>query len=291
MLLKYFSYLLIIIFVTYFLGCEVQQASYHDTGIGGILRDSSTKKGIPGVAVTVNPLNYSGFTDSAGYFYIGKIGVPSSAGNYYITCAKEGYDTLKFFAILYAGDTTLRVNFAMYNSITNSVFVANDLIVSEYLTLNSLSALNLYALNVTSDSVWYNVDAILLDSSNTKNNFTFRAGSYAQPNTGWDTRFTNLLGNYTQYEFDTLSRIDIGPRAIDPYIDFPSQTTLSFNAPLIQNSVYGFYLLGRYDYGVRPRVYGLLRIDNFYFDNLSNSYKAVIDLKINKIEQNYFLLK
>ena len=291
MRLKYLSYLLIVLSVTYFLGCEVQQASYLDTGFGGIIRDSSNKKGIPGVKITVNPLKFTAITDSNGFFYIGPIGVPTSAGNFYGTCTKEGYDSVNFFCILYAGDTTKRVNFAMYNRITNSVFIANDLVVSEFKTPRSLSTLNLYHLYVTDDSIWYNFDAILLDSANTRSNFTFHAGGYAQPTTGWDARFTNILGFYSQYDFDTLSRIDVGPRAINPDIDFPTQITKSFNAPMNQSPVYGFFLLGRYSYYQGyPRVYGLLRIESFYFDNGSNSYKAVVDVKINRNEQNYFIL-
>ena len=292
MIYKYFIYLTFILTISVFLGCEVQQASYEDTGVGGIVIDSSTKRGIPGVTVSIDVLKSSTVTDSNGYYYIGEINVPSSAGNYNLTFQKEGYKTEIRFVILYAGDTTKRINLAMYSPSANSVFIANDLVVSEYMTPQSLSILNLYHLNVTNDSIWYNIDAILLDSLNTRSNFSFRAGAYAQPTTGWDTRFTNLLGYYSQSEFDTLSRIDVGPRDIDPFIDFPKQITVSFKSPLTQNPVYGFYLYGRYYYNTHyPRVYGLLRIDNFYYDNAEGMYKAVVDVKINRNEQNYFLFK
>lgn len=291
MVIKYFSYLIIVVSISYFLGCEAQQASYFDTGFGGTIIDSSTKRGIQGVSITVDQLKYSTVTDSNGFFYIGKIGVPSSAGNYGVACTKTGYKPVSFHVVLRAGDTTRRVNFAMYNEISNTVFTANNLVVSEYFNKKSLSMLNLYSLFVTDDSIWYDMDAVLLDSNKTRSNFTFHAGGYAQPTTGWDTRFTTLLGYYSQYDFDTLSRIDVGPRAINPNTDFPTQITQSFNAPLTQSPVYGFYLLGRYDYNpYYPRVYGLLRIDSFYFDNASNSYKAVVDVKINRNEQNYFLV-
>jgi hypothetical protein len=50
--------------------------------------------------------------------------------------------------------------------------------------------------------------------------------------------------------------------------------------------------LGRYDYDIRfPRVYGLLRIENFYYDNAAGIYKAIVDIKINRNEKNYFLLQ
>lgn len=290
--LKYLYYLLIVISVSYFLGCEVQQASYEDTGIGGTIIDSSTKRPIAGVSVTLDLLKSSVLTDSNGFFYIGKIHVPSSAGNFNISFTKPGYNTINAFAILYAGDTTKRMNFAMYSPSINSVFIANDLVVSEYENKWSMGILNLYHLFVTNDSIWYDDDAVLLDSAGTNSNFTFHAGGYAQPVTGWDTRFTRLLGYYSQYDFDTLSQINVGGRPIDPSIDFPTQLTNSFNAPLTQSPVYGFYLLGRYNYDPSyPRVYGLLRIDNFYFDNASNTYKAVVDVKINRNEQNYFLMK
>jgi len=291
MVIKYISYLIIVISITYFMGCEVQQASYHDTGFGGTIVDSSTKRGIPGVSITIDQLKFSTVTDSNGFFYIGKIGVPSSAGNFTVSYTKAGYEPINFYVVLYAGDTTKRVNLSMYNKVTNSVFTVNDLIVSEFLTPQSYSILNLYSLFVTTDSIWYDIDAILLDSSHTRKNFTFHAGGYSYPVIGWDTKFTNLLGYYSQFDFDTLSRIDVGPRAINPDTDFPTRATQSFNVPFTQSPVYGFYLFGRYNYAPSyPRVYVLLRIDNLYFDNVSNSYKAVIDVKINRNEQNYFLI-
>ena len=288
--LKYFTYLIVAVSFAYFLGCDNQQASYSDTGFGGTIIDSSTKRGLPGVSVTVTQLNYSTLTDSNGFFYIGKIGVPSSAGNFNVTCTKSGYDPVNFLAVLYAGDTTKRVNFAMHNP-ANSVFTVNNLVVYEHLNPQSNSFINLYHLFVTSDTIWYNLDVFLTDSANTRTNFSFLSSTYAPPIYGHDTRFTNLLGYYSQSEFDTLSRIDVGPRNIDPSIDFPKQMTNSFNAPLTQSPVYGFFLAGRYYYATGyPRVYGLLRIESFYFDNQLNSYIAVVDVKINRNEQNYFLV-
>lgn len=291
MVIKYFCYLVIFVSVSYFLGCEVQQASYFDTGFGGIVYDSSNKIGISGVTVSVEGITATTETDSNGHYYFGKIPVSSSAGNFYINFLKPGYNVKRIFSILYAGDTTKRFNIALYSGTSNFVFTASNLVVSEYLTPKSLSMLNLYHLFVTDDSIWYDNDVFLIDSGKTRSNFTFHAGGYAQPTTGWDTRLTTLLGYYSQYDFDTLSRIDVGPRAINPDTDFPKQITESFNAPLTQSPVYGFYLLGRYNYDPSyPRVYGLLRIESFYFDNASSSYKAVVDVKINRNEQNYFLL-
>lgn len=292
MALKYLSYVVIVLYVSYFLGCEVQQASYEDTGVGGTIIDSSTKKGIPGVSVVIDFAKNSTLTDSNGYYYIGHISVPSSAGNYYITFSKYGYNTIKSFAILYAGDTTKRVNYAMFSQSSNSVFIANNLTVTESVNQWSLGMLNLYSLFVTNDSISSDIDAVLQDSAGTNSNFNFKAGNFASPNTGWSMRFTTLLGYYSQYEFDTLSRIEVGGRPLNPDSDFPAQSTASFNTPLLQSPVFGFYLLGRHDIDPgSPRVYGLLRIDSFYFDNISGTYKAVVDVKINRNEQNYFLLK
>ncbi|MFZ4589629.1 MAG: carboxypeptidase regulatory-like domain-containing protein [Ignavibacteria bacterium] len=288
--LKYLSYLVIVLSITYFFGCDSQQASYEDTGVGGTIIDSSTKRPIAGVTVSIDVLKSSVVTDSNGFYYLGKIGVPSSAGNYNINYSKAGYLPVTIFSILYAGDTTKRINFAMLNTTNNQVFTANDLVVSEFVTPRSYSFLNLYSLYPATDSIWNNCDIFLTDSSNTRTNFSFISSGYAPPLFGHDTRVTNLLGYYSQYEFDTLSRIDVGPRAINPNTDFPNQRTQFFNAPLSQSPVYGFYLLGRYNYAPGyPRVYGLLRIQDFYFDNGSNSYKAVVDVKINRNEQNYFL--
>ncbi len=291
MRIKYLSFLLVVLSVTYIFGCNNQQASYEDTAIGGTVIDSSSKKPIAGVSVSLDMLKSSVLTDSNGFYYISNIHVPTSAGNFNITFSKPGYNTVTAFSVLYAGDTTKRLNLAMYSPTTSSVFIANDLVVSEYVNKWSNGILNLYHLFVTNDSIWYDNDAVLLDSAGSNSNFAFYAGGYAQPVSGWNTRFTNLLGYYSQYEFDTLSRINVGPRSIDPASDFPTQMTLTFNAPLTQSPVYGFYLVGRYNYAVGyPRVYGLLRIESFYFDNAANTFKAVVDVKINRNEQNYFLV-
>jgi CarboxypepD_reg-like domain len=290
--LKYICYLIVVLSFVYIFGCNNQQASYEDTGVGGTVIDSSTKKGIPGVSVQLDQAKTSTVTDSNGNYYIGKIPVPSSAGNYYLTFSKYGYNTIKSFAILYAGDTTKKVNLTMYSQSSNSVFIANNLVVTKYVNKWSLGILNLYSLFVTNDSIATDIDAVLMDSSGTNSNFAFNAGNFALPNTGWTTRFTTLLGYYSQYEFDTLSRIEVGGRPIIPGTDFPAQSTSYFNTPLLQSPVYGFYLFGRYNYDPSyPRVYGLLRIDSFYYDNISGTYKAVVDIKINRNEQNYFLLK
>jgi hypothetical protein len=289
--LKYIGYLIVVFSFVYILGCGNQQSSYQDTGVGGIITDSSTHKGLPGVSVQVDQLKTSTVTDSNGYYYIGNIPVPSSAGSYYITFSKYGYSTIRSFAVLYAGDTTKRVNLSMFNPSVNFVFIAKNLVVTQYVNQWSMGILNLYSLFVTNDSIWSDIDAVLLDSASTNSNFVFKAGEYAQPITGNDTRFTPILGYFSQFDFDTLSSIDVGPRNINPNTDFPSQVTQPFNAPLTQNPVYGFYLLSRYNWDPsQPRVYGLLRVDSFYFDNVSNSYKAVVDVKINRNEQNYFLL-
>ena len=288
--LKYLSYLVIVLSVSYLFGCDTQQSSYEDTGVGGTIIDSSTKRPIAGVTVSIDMLKTSVVTDSNGFYYLGKISVPSSAGNYNINYSKAGYNPVTKFSILYAGDTTKRINFAMLSMSNNQVFTINDLVISEFKTPRSYSFIDLYHLLVTTDTTWYSNDTFLTDSSGTRTNFSFISSAYAQPIPGHDTWFTNLLGYCSQFEFDTLSRIDVGPRAINPNTDFPNHRTQLFNAPISQSPVYGFYLLGRYNYAQGyPRVYGLLRIQEFYFDNASNSYKAVVDVKINRNEQNYFL--
>lgn len=64
--------------------------------------------------------------------------------------------------------------------------------------------------------------------------------------------------------------------------------TESFTAPLIHNSVYGFYLKGKFDNGVTPKpVFGMLYLQEAFYDPAG--FKLRFDVKINKAGNNSFL--
>jgi hypothetical protein len=69
--------------------------------------------------------------------------------------------------------------------------------------------------------------------------------------------------------------------------DFTSDNTGSFTAPLLFNTVYGFYLKGKFDDNVTPYpVYGMLYLEEAY--NESTGFKLKFDIKINKEGRNRF---
>jgi hypothetical protein len=282
--------ILFIAFAIYTTGCNVNQASYEYTAVGGTITDSSTGRPVEGVKIFLEPTSQIAYTDSTGFYYIDSVNCGSSAGNYFINFEKTGYDSMRLFTILYAGDTTKRVNWKLLNS-NSQVFKRYGLTLSENIDVNSISNLNAFDLVTCNGGVWTSIDMTLIDSSHVRNSFYLAAGTFAVPIQGLEAYFTDRLFYYmTQQDFDTLSRIDVGNRPLNPDTDFPYFRTLSsYNTATFSNEVYGFHLRGRLYLGYPYNVYGLLRISNFYFDNSSNLYKLVVDVKINRRGQNNFI--
>jgi hypothetical protein len=269
-------------------GCNVNQASYEQTAVGGTITDSSTGRPVEGVKVTIEPTYQFAYTDTNGFYYIDGINCGSSAGNFYLNFEKNGYDSMRLFTILYAGDTTKRVNWSLLNS-NSQVFKRYGIILSESIDISSLSNLDAFNMVAVNGALWYIIDMSLFDSARARQNFHITSGFFSYPTQGLESYFTQrLYQSITQPDFDTLSKIDVGNRPINPDIDFPNYGTNSFRANSFSNEVYGFYLRGRNYQGYQYNVYGLLRINNFYFDNGSNLYKLLVDLKINRKGQNYF---
>lgn len=270
-------------------GCNVNQASYELTAVGGTITDSSTGRPVEGVKVIIEPTYQFAFTDTNGFYYIDGINCGSSAGNYFLNFEKTGYDSMRLFTILYAGDTTKRVNWSLLNK-NSSVFMRYDVTLTEYVNIGTYSNLNAFDMIAVNGGATLVMDMTLKDSLKLRNKFYLAAGSFSEPVQGLESRFTAVLyPSLTKAEFDTLSRIDVGNRPINPDVDFPYDRTKSYNASSLSNEVYGFHLKGRKFIGYQYDVYGLVRINNFYFDNSSNLYKLVLDLKVNRKGQNYFL--
>jgi hypothetical protein len=258
---------------------------YPDGFIDGYIYDYTTAKPLAGVNVSTIPPTQTIITDTTGRFFI-TVRSASTSTNMDIVCSKTGYSTFKWRIVVPAGDT-LKINIPL-TLLNNAVFIRSDIIVSEYRNANSNSGLNLYDLATAHDNGPYN-DAVLRDSSGSRTNFRFISGEI-YPSNIWKTRFSPLLGLFSQYDFDTLSRYDVGNRQIDPDIDFPYNSTDVFDIGLNAGVTFAYYLKGRYDYVVgSKRVYGLIRIDSVWYDNLSAEYKVMIDLKVNRAEQNNFV--
>jgi hypothetical protein len=283
-----FCAITIITIVTWIAGCNVNQASYEQTAVGGTITDSSTGRPVEGVKIILEPTYQVAYTDSNGFYYIDSINCGSSAGNYFVNFEKTGYDSMRLFTILYAGDTTKRVNWSLLNS-NSQVFKRYNITLSENIDNNSVSNLDAFDLRAVDGNIWNIIDIAFIDSANVRNRFYLAAGSYSVPIQGLESHFTGLLyPSLSKADFDTLSRIDVGNRPINPDVDFPYDRTKSYSTSSFSNEVYGYYLHGRNYLGYQYFVYGLIRINNFYLDNNDNLYKIVVDLKVNRKGQNYF---
>lgn len=258
---------------------------YPDGYIEGYVYDYTTAGPLAGVTVSTIPPTQTVITDSSGTFFI-TVRSASTSTNMDIVCSKTGYSTFRWRIVVPAGDT-LKINIPMV-LLNNDVFIRNNLVISEYHNTSSNSGLNLYDLVAVNDNGPYN-DALLRDSAGSRTNFRFLSGEI-YPSNIWKTRFSQLLGPYSQYDFDTLSRYDVGNRQIDPDIDFPFTFTDVFDVGLNRGATFAYYLKGRYDYVVgSKRVYGLLRVDSVWYDASTAEYKVMIDLKVNRAEQNNFV--
>jgi len=167
----------------------------------------------------------------------------------------------------------------------------NDLLISERTIPFDLafSAVDLNTGVIVRDSSSIK-DANLIDSLFVADSvFYFRSGDlsdepFSVP--GYQTRFKLVMLTATQSQFDTMSVI---PDTDDTLTesDFTTDNTASFSAPLLFNTVYGFYLKGKYDNNVTPfRVFGMLYLDYAYYD--SSGFHLRFDVKINKVGRNRF---
>lgn len=289
MKIKFMYILTAVMLVLFTASCDtIQQASYQDTGVGGIVIDSSTKAPVVGAVINIQPSNITAISDSTGRYYIGHIPVPTSVGNYYLHASYPGYDSIMTGVILYAGDTTKIVNFVMFSG-SDEVYTNYNIHVTEYVNYFSYSSLNLYDLFAIKDTITYMRDLRLRDSSLLRTNYRLITGWDYISGWGYQTKLTDLVGNYTLQEFDTLTSL-FGGRPFVPGSDFPNDHTPYYSVPSTPSAVYGFYLLGRYLYGGGMTVYGLLRISDVYYDTNLGLNVMVVDLKVNRRGNNYFRL-
>jgi hypothetical protein len=167
----------------------------------------------------------------------------------------------------------------------------NNLIISER-TIPfdlALSAVDFFSGEIVRDSSRMKdaniVDSLFLGDSV----FYFRSGELSDFPTqvpGYRTRFVMVALHAAQSEFDTMKVIPDSDNKLTEN-DFTMDNTNSFTAPLLFNSVYGFYLKGKFDNNVTPYpVFGLLYLDEAYYD--PTGFKLRFDIKINKLGENRF---
>ncbi|HRE09717.1 MAG TPA: hypothetical protein PK605_00955 [Ignavibacteria bacterium] len=167
----------------------------------------------------------------------------------------------------------------------------NNLVISERTIPfdDAFSGIDLFSGVVVKDSSMYK-DANLIDSVSFGDSvYYFRSGDlsdFPASVPGYRTRFKLVMLQASQSEFDTMKVIPDTDTTLTEN-DFTSDITGSFRAPLLFNTVYGFYLKGKYDDNVTPnQVFGLLYLDEAY--NESTGFKLRFDVKINKSGKNNF---
>jgi len=171
-----------------------------------------------------------------------------------------------------------------------SVYVFNNIVLEEYFSSASSSAVNLLTgLRVQETS--NDKDAQIRDTIVGPDTLIYlRSAALDMINIGNPTYFSNsILRPYTKSEFDTLSKFPTIDNTLNPYRDFPFQEGMDrfFNLGRHQN-VCAFYLIGRWPGSSSPRTYGLLYVDSVWFDNVAGVRKMLIDIKINTKSMNEF---
>lgn len=195
-----------------------------------------------------------------------------------------------FISVFYTGCSDETDPVTPVSTDTNAVNFNNLLISERTIPFDdALSAVDLFKGMVVQDSSRYK-DANLIDSIAFGDSvYYFRSGDLSDFPTsvpGYKTRFKLIALQVSQAQFDTMKVIPDSDTTLTEN-DFTMDETNSFTAPLLFNTVYGFYLKGKYDNSLTSRpVYGMLYLDQAF--NESTGFKLRFDVKINKLGLNNF---
>lgn len=172
-----------------------------------------------------------------------------------------------------------------------TVAIYNNLLISERTIPfdQALSGVDLFRGLIVADSSRYK-DANIIDSISLGDSvYYFRSGDLSDMITvvpGYQTRWKLISLVSSQAQFDTMKVIPDTDTTLSEN-DFTADESGSFRVPLTFNTVYGFYLKGKFDNGVTPnRVFGMLYLDQSF--NTPTGFQLRFDVKINKVGQNRF---
>jgi hypothetical protein len=287
--MKKFQFLLYGIIISLFFilySCDSnpsETADYPPSCVKGYITDSATHKPVAGVRVFSIPGTTDCLSDTAGFYFLKNIPMSSSGTIVYIIAYRGDNkylsDTAGRFILM---DDTIDINFVLVPS--NGIFYQNNITLEEYTSSNSISSLDLFFMRAIPQSYPYR-DMDLRDSAGSRYNFQFRSSGFENM---YQTVFGNSLGNFSKYDFDTLQMIY---GAGDPLeSNFIFNTTPYFNTPLKELCVYPFYLKGRTEQNqLQHKMYGLLYIKSAYIDPGSSLFTVIVDVKVNRNGQNYFI--
>jgi hypothetical protein len=270
------------ILLLYFYGCDLSSSSGYFGNLKGIVNDSATHEGLNSVRITTIPPSQDTIADANGNFKLTNIPMSNSFGTVTLIASRPRYIT-NMITVDLKSDDTINVRLALIPA--DEVFFAYGLLLTQYENLYSLSAVNFRNIRVLRE---YEMEA---DARfrNTQNEVYLKTGYDELSTAGFQTKFSPLIGKYTKSEFDTLAGYYGAHDPLDPYTDFPYNNTPLTSPPGARNNVYAFYLKGRYSPGNSYRIYGLVHVDSSWFYYPTNQFKIVLDVKINVLEQNYFV--
>lgn len=267
-------------------GCDTTKSIDYIPGIiKGVVLDSATH--LPIDSAWVSAGGTGAYTDTSGNFRIVYFNMPSSGVNLTVVGSKANYlnDTIGIWLL---ADDSITISLVLMPY--NGILFMDNIVLEQYSNQQSLSSIDLMTMSAVQGQNPYR-DIDLRDSLGLNQRFRFRSAINDPILFSLDTRFANSLGSFTKFQFDTLRMIYglSGPLG-DSY--FPLSATPFFPNPLIENSVYPFYLAGRYSiYPGTAKIFGLMYINSVWTDPGSGKIMVRVDLKENRNGENIFLAK
>ncbi len=198
-------------------------------------------------------------------------------------------------------DNNLNTALVRDTIINPDVKVFRNVAIYEFFNSNSLSSVDLYnGLTVEANVALRDVE--LADSTGLgRDRFYIRSGDGTiDPRSnpiGQETRFVPQFIqrgiNYSQAQFDSIQKIDVGH--VDPLVsfDFFRWSTYSLGRSFVNSDirVYGFWLKGKkISLGLPYEVYGLMYLKSIETVTIGGNptYKLTLDIKINTRGENDF---
>jgi hypothetical protein len=263
-------------------GCNPSSSDNGIITLKGIVSDTNIPGSkISGATALLEQTGQSAISDSSGIFTFTNL----SVSTYTILVTKPGYIRYTTNIEISSGDTLRWVNIPL---IFGNIFVFNNIVMDEYFSGASYSAGNFLTGQAVQDNS-IDKDVLFRDTLNgTDTQLYIRSGNMDLINTGYETWFSDILGNtFTKEQFDTLNKYPTADYTLNES-DFPHHEGIDRYLALGgHHRICAFYLRGRKPGNVYP-TFGLLYIDSVWFDAAQNMRRILVDIKINKFGKNIF---
>jgi hypothetical protein len=269
----FFIILILFSFITS--GCNPSSSDSGTAILRGLVVDTTNASRVRGATVFLEQLNLSTATNDSGIFILTNL----AAGTYKLTVSKSGYISYTTSVDIAADDTNKWVTIPL---VTNSIYASN-IIEMDINTAGCFYRVN----GVTGFSVPDNSlekDVQIRDTIVGSDTLIYlRSGDQDFNFLGYQTWFSNrYVLDLTKSQFDTLSAYwteDGLKRPEDR--DFPNHNGLEYyiNVNDFHNSVWYFYLRGRWPGEPAKRTYGVMFINSAW--NEAGLRKIRVYIKIN----------